>query len=89
MSRNMNLRNGHTACVYEHRDPTNRGSNFREKTGLEAAIRTLSVSLLAVAAIAASLVLSRNDGTSAAGSIPAGETMPGAPKLDKIREAGM
>jgi hypothetical protein len=56
---------------------------------LEAFIRTLSVSLLAVAAIAASLVLSRNEGTSAAGSIPAGETMPGAPSLDKIRAAGL
>jgi hypothetical protein len=56
---------------------------------MEAFIRTLSVSLLAVAAIAASLVLSRNEGTSAAGSIPAGETTPGAPSLDKIREAGL
>jgi hypothetical protein len=52
-------------------------------------IRTLSVSLLAVAAIAASLVLSRNEGTAAAGSIPAGETTPGAPSLDKIRAAGL
>jgi len=56
---------------------------------MEGHIRTLSVSLLAVAAIAASLVLSRNEGTSAAGSIPAGETTPGAPSLDKIRAAGL
>jgi hypothetical protein len=55
----------------------------------EVFIRTLSVSLLAVAAIAASLVLSRSEGTSAAGSIPAGETTPGAPSLDKIRAAGL
>ena len=70
-------------------DPTERGLQFRGLKGLEARIRTLSVSLLAVAAIAASLVLSRNEGTSAAGSIPAGETMPGAPSLDKIRAAGL
>ena len=71
-------------------DPTERGLSFRGPIiGLEAFIRTLSVSLLAVAAIAASLVLSRNEGTSAAGSIPAGETMPGAPSLDKIRAAGL
>ncbi len=70
-------------------DPTMRGLQFRGLFGLEAFIRTLSVSLLAVAAIAASLVLSRNEGTSAAGSIPAGETMPGAPSLDKIRAAGL
>jgi hypothetical protein len=70
-------------------DPTNRGLQFRGLPGLEASIRTLSVSLLAVAAIAASLVLSRNEGTSAAGSIPAGETLPGAPSLDKIRAAGL
>lgn len=56
---------------------------------MEAPIRTLSVSLLAVAAIAASLVLSRNEGNSAAGSIPAGENLPGAPSLDKIRAAGL
>ena len=70
-------------------DPTLRGLQLRGLIGLEAFIRTLSVSLLSVAAIAASLVLSRNEGTSAAGSIPAGETMPGAPSLDKIRAAGL
>jgi hypothetical protein len=70
-------------------DPTKRGLQFRGLTGMEASIRTLSVSLLAVAAIAASLVLSRNEGTPAAGSIPAGETLPGAPSLDKIRAAGL
>ena len=56
---------------------------------MEAIIRTLSVSLLAVAAIAATLVLSRNDGVSAVGSVPAGENTPGAPSLDKIRAAGL
>jgi hypothetical protein len=70
-------------------DPTKRGSWFRGLDGMEVSIRTLSVSLLAVAAIAASLVLTRNEVTSAAGSIPAGENTPGAPSLDKIRAAGL
>jgi hypothetical protein len=70
-------------------DLTKRGSQYRSDFGSEAFIRTLSVSLLAVAAIAASLVLSRNEGTLAAGSVPAGETLPGAPSLDKIRAAGL
>jgi hypothetical protein len=68
-------------------DPTNRGSFPPARIG--GFIRTLSVSLLAVAAIAASLVLSRSERPSAAGSIPAGETMPSEPSLDKIREAGL
>jgi hypothetical protein len=54
----------------------------------EAFIRTLSVSLLAVAAIAASLVLSRSSAVSTHG-IPAGESAPGEPSLDRIREAGL
>lgn len=70
-------------------DPTKRGLQFRGSNGLEVSIRTLSVSLLAVAAIAASLVLTRNEVNSAAGSIPAGENSPGAPSLDKIRAAGL
>ena len=55
---------------------------IRGPNGMEVSIRTLSVSLLAVAAIAASLVLSRNEVSSAADSIPAGENSPGAPSLD-------
>jgi hypothetical protein len=70
-------------------DPTKRGLLFRGTNGLEVSIRTLSVSLLAVAAIAASLVLTRSDVTPSAGSIPAGENSPGAPSLDKIRAAGL
>ncbi len=70
-------------------DPTKRGSMFRGPNGLEVPIRTLSVSLLAVAAIAASLVLSRNEVNSAADSTPAGENSPGSPSLDKIRAAGL
>lgn len=70
-------------------DPTERGLQFRGQNKIGGLIRTLSVSLLAVAAIAASLVLSRNEGTTAAGSVPAGETLPGAPSLDKIRAAGL
>jgi hypothetical protein len=69
--------------------PTKRGSMIRGPNGMEVSIRTLSVSLLAVAAIAASLVLSRNEVSSAADSIPAGEKSPGAPSLDKIRAAGL
>jgi hypothetical protein len=69
-------------------DLTERGS-LKRSGKVEAFIRTLSVSLLAVAAIAASLVLSRNEGTPSAGSVPAGETLPGAPSLDKIRAAGL
>lgn len=68
---------------------TKRRSTIRSPNGLEVSIRTLSVSLLAVAAIAASLVLTRNEVNSAAGSIPAGENSPGAPSLDKIRAAGL
>jgi hypothetical protein len=70
-------------------DPTERGLQFRGPNGLEVSIRTLSVSLLAVAAIAASLVLTRNEVNSAAGSSPAGENTPGAPSLDRIRAAGL
>jgi len=52
-------------------------------------IRTLSVSLLAVAAIAASLVLSRNAQGPSHTGVPAGERAPGEHSLDRIREAGL
>ena len=59
-------------------------------TRTEAFIRTLSVSLLAVAAIAASLVLSRSTTQGSRNSlIPAGERSPGEASLDRIREAGL
>ena len=48
----------------------------------------MSAAVESVAAIAASLVLSRSEGTSA-GAIPAGESLPGAPSLDKLRAAGL
>lgn len=57
-------------------------------TGLEARIRTLSVSLLAVAAIAASLLLTRRQEKPPAG-VPAGENLPAEQSLDAIRAAGL
>jgi len=56
----------------------------------EAPIRTLSVSLVAVAAIAASLLLTRSRAESdVTGIFPAGENAPAHLKLDAIREAGL
>jgi hypothetical protein len=56
----------------------------------EAPIRTLSVSLVAVAAIAASLLLTRSrEETDTTGIVPAGENVPARLKLDAIREAGL
>jgi hypothetical protein len=56
----------------------------------EAPIRTLSVSLVAVAAIAASLLLSRSrEESDITGIMPAGENAPIHLKLDAIREAGL
>jgi sigma54-dependent transcription regulator len=55
----------------------------------EAPIRTLSVSLVAVAAIAASLLLTRSREERDINDIaPAGENAPVRLKLDAIREAG-
>jgi hypothetical protein len=55
----------------------------------EALIRTFSVSLVAIAAIAASLLLTRSrDESEVAGFVPAGENTPAHLKLDAIREAG-
>ena len=55
----------------------------------EALIRTFSVSLVAIAAIAASLLLTRGrDESDVAGLVPAGENAPAHLKLDAIREAG-
>ena len=56
----------------------------------EAPIRTLSVSLVAVAAIAASLLLTRSrEENDAHNIVPAGENVPARLKLDAIREAGL
>jgi hypothetical protein len=56
----------------------------------EASIRTLSVSLVAVAAIAASLLLTRNrDEQEAARVLNAGERQPMKLQLDAIRAAGL
>lgn len=61
------------------------GSSTDHRVRQEAAIRTLSVSLLAVAAIAASLLLTRTreDQVTSAGERPAGQS------LDEIRAAGL
>jgi hypothetical protein len=55
----------------------------------EARIRTLSVSLLAVAAIAASLLLTRNREEDTPAGVPAGENLPAEQSLDAIRAAGL
>ncbi len=55
----------------------------------EAPIRTLSVSLLAVAAIAASLLLTRNREEQKTAGVPAGENQPAEQSLDAIRAAGL
>ena len=54
-------------------------------------IRTLSVSLVAVAAIAASLLLTREREETEDNRrlVPAGETLPARLKLDAIRAAGL
>jgi hypothetical protein len=54
----------------------------------EIPIRTLSVSLLAVAAIAASVLLTRSRDEKAS-DIPAGEQQPAEHSLDAIRAAGL
>ena len=55
----------------------------------EALIRTFGVSLVAIAAIAASLLLTRSrDESDVTGLVPAGENAPAHLKLDAIREAG-
>jgi hypothetical protein len=59
-------------------------------TPWEAPIRTLSVSLVAVAAIAASLLLTRSrEESDIIGVVPGGENTPAHLKLDAIREAGL
>lgn len=60
-------------------------------TGKEHPIRTLSVSLLAVAAIAASLLLTRRpeEKADADAASPAGEQSPAEQSLDAIRAAGL
>jgi hypothetical protein len=56
----------------------------------EAPIRTLSVSLVAVAAIAASLLLTRSrDENDAPSVIPFAGNQPGKLQLDAIRAAGL
>ena len=57
----------------------------------EAPIRTLNVSLVAVAAIAASLLLtrSREEDSNLPAVAPAGENPPAQLKLDAIRAAGL
>jgi hypothetical protein len=56
---------------------------------VEAVIRTLSVSLLAVAAIAASLLLTRGQEEEGSRLPHAGENQPVRLPLDALRAAGM
>lgn len=68
-------------------DPPLGGSPFTPNAG--GPIRTLSVSLLAVAAIAASLLIVRREQRPQHGLVPAGEVLPAEQSLDAIREAGL
>lgn len=61
----------------------------RPKFQAGGAIRTFTVSLLAAAAIAASLLLVRHTDRPAQGLVPAGETLPSEQSLDVIRAAGL
>jgi hypothetical protein len=57
---------------------------------MEEPIRALSVSLVAVAAIAASLLLTRSrEESDITNAPPAGENQPARVKLDAIRAAGL
>jgi hypothetical protein len=55
----------------------------------EVFIRTLSVSLLAVAVIAAGIILTRDSETGNGTTPPAGENLPTRAELDTIRAAGL
>jgi hypothetical protein len=56
---------------------------------MEGPIRTFSVSLIAVAAIAASLIITRESDARASKLPPAGENQPVKARLDAIRAAGL
>lgn len=73
--------------IITRRDP--RRCSTQRPAHVEAVIRTLSVSLLAVAAIAASLLLTRGQ-EEEGGRLPhAGENQPVRLPLDALRAAGM
>lgn len=59
--------------------------------GKEARIRTFGVSLVAIAAVAAGVVLNkyRTQRENVMKLVPAGETFPAAPSLEAMRAAGM
>jgi hypothetical protein len=78
----------HTECVGRRLAPAGR---LHHTHTLEALIRTLSVSLVAVAAIAASLLLTREkeEAEDTSRLVPAGENTPARLKLDAIRAAGL
>jgi hypothetical protein len=85
--RNMALRTGTRNALSHHR-PLEWATSA--PSPWEAPIRTLSVSLVAVAAIAASLLLSRSrEEGDITDVVPAGENIPVRLKLDAIREAGL
>lgn len=68
--------------------PLDRASD--ERDSWEAPIRTFSVSLVAIAAIAASLLLTRSrEETDTVSLVPGGENAPVRLRLDAIREAGL
>jgi hypothetical protein len=80
---------GHGACV-PNGSAARRWATADHPNVEEAFIRTLSVSLVAVAAIAASLLLSRSrDEEDATRLVPAGEQQPARLPLDAIRAAGL
>jgi|GEM_PF-591656 len=66
-----------------------RGGRIGSKQPREGPIRTFGVSLVAIAAVAAGLVLSRYRGSNEPMKVPAGETIPVLPSLEAMRAAGM
>ena len=80
-------RNRHALCTVEHAGTLSGGPATPARR--EPRIRTLSVSLLAVAAIAASVLLTRRQEKPATHLVPAGEQQPAERSLDAIRAAGL
>ncbi|MHB1169576.1 MAG: hypothetical protein ACYC28_09890 [Longimicrobiales bacterium] len=65
------------------------GSSRRASAKGRIPIRTLSVSILAVAAVAASLIITRGRDEQDVTLVPAGETQPAEQSLAAIRAAGL
>jgi hypothetical protein len=79
--------NRHAPCTVPPSGPLSGGPFTPARE--EHPIRTLSVSLLAVAAIAASVLLTRRQEKPATHLVPAGEQLPAEQSLDAIRAAGL